>query len=748
MGNKSSFPSFDDFNITKKLSTEDFNKQTERKMTIHIISNEKEECKTFLELMTNEKLGINADELLEKDIQNKENLYSFINYKIETDAFDAINKIIAKAKKTSSNPTSENYSCSELIILFDNNNINSQFDIIKKELTKNNKMFFKQMPYLLPFLIIVSTQDLMVNDILPSRIFQFKINPKDIINILKSRNNIILNNKKDIAENIIGKNNNLKKNIILKNSENNIDSDIQNQFSLFLRKINVIFCYYNELGDEFSFMNYNKKEILINNEGESNSPVFINILLIGNSGAGKSTLINLILEEKKSLEGGNGFSTTSKNILVYKKANLALRFYDVKGLEDDNTLKNYVKILKDFNSNSNQSIDSINAIFYCKPYGDSTVISENDKKIITELIDFDIPILFLFTKMPYDLRKKMDDETEEFRQFERNSKIEIIESKIRDCFKNKNKESESNNYIKQYIHFYFVNLIEDYSLKVPVFGIDEVFDFFKNSVSERSWQELKQTCKIRDADKCKELCKNNPFLKKFWDIDEINEINKIEAKKYIEILKINTFFTGSIPFLDMLSETGYRYFFKRKLKVLYGFEYEEAQRNSGVKNSVLEDKNMNEEELKLKAVDNIYINNNDQMTQIFDQENFENLKGNNTKKLEKNINEEINDKCNKIKNYLMNTGKRSLDIAVPLAEYTIKQGFKTVSCIFLPITMIGSGIWSIYNINKDCQKYLDIFDKAFTPLRFKVLDNYINAFIEVIDDLSNKGKKLVVRKGN
>ena len=260
-------------------------------MTIHIISNEKEECKTFVELITNEKLGINADELLEKDIQKKENLYTFINYKIETDAFDAINKIIEKANKSSSNPTLENYSCSELIILFDNHNINSQFDIIKKELTLN-KMFFKQKPYLLPFLIIVSTRDIMANDILPSRIFQFKINPKDIINILKRQNNIVLNNKKDIPENIIDKNNNLKKeNIIQENSEDNIDSNIQNQFSLFFRKVNVIFCYYNELGDEFSFMNSNNKEILINNEGESNSPVFINILLIGNTGAWKSTLI-------------------------------------------------------------------------------------------------------------------------------------------------------------------------------------------------------------------------------------------------------------------------------------------------------------------------------------------------------------------------------------------------------------------------------------------------------------------------
>ena len=38
----------------------------------------------------------------------------------------------------------------------------------------------------------------------------------------------------------------------------------------------------------------------------------MNILLLGESGAGKSTLLNLIVGEKKSLEGGNGFSTTSK----------------------------------------------------------------------------------------------------------------------------------------------------------------------------------------------------------------------------------------------------------------------------------------------------------------------------------------------------------------------------------------------------------------------------------------------------
>lgn len=63
----------------------------------------------------------------------------------------------------------------------------------------------------------------------------------------------------------------------------------------------------------------------------------MNVLLMGRSGSGKSTLINLLLDEKKSIEGGTGFSTTSKDIVVYKKDCIPLRFYDVKGIESEET---------------------------------------------------------------------------------------------------------------------------------------------------------------------------------------------------------------------------------------------------------------------------------------------------------------------------------------------------------------------------------------------------------------------------
>ena len=73
----------------------------------------------------------------------------------------------------------------------------------------------------------------------------------------------------------------------------------------------------------------------------------------------------MLLGEKKSIEGGTEFSTTSKDLIIYKKKCVPIRFYDVKGIENEKTLNNYEKILKNYNENVKKSIYSLNAIFYC-----------------------------------------------------------------------------------------------------------------------------------------------------------------------------------------------------------------------------------------------------------------------------------------------------------------------------------------------------------------------------------------------
>ena len=605
-----------------------------------------------------------------------------MNYKIGTDPNDIIDKIIEKANKISVCPSSNKYTFSELIILFDNefndDNIINNINVIRNKffLDNKNKIFFKKKPYLLPFIIILSSRDLILKDFIPSKTFHFKINLKDIMDILYSQNNLInsMINEKENQKNI---DNNIKntdindKDINISNIDENIsliDKNINNekekenknqeQFSLFFRKINVIFSYYNELGDEFSFINSDDEEILINNETETDSPIFINILLIGKTGSGKTTLINLILEEKKSLEGGIGISTTSKNILVYKKSNVALRFYDVKGLEDEKTLKNYVKILKDFNSNNNHSNDIINAIFYCKQYGDETIIEEPEKKIIDELIEFNIPILFLFTHTPYDLRKVEDHDTEEFRKLEREEKINVITSEIKNCFTKKNRIAEYGDYINQFIHFYFVNLVEDFSLKVPIFGINDVLSYFKNSVSDEDWKALKENCERNDFENCKELCRRNPFLKKFAKIDLINETNKYKALDYLENLKLTSYFTSIIPLVDMISEQGFKNSFKKKLKILYGFDYKTAKEKANSKYENDMNKNIIEEYTKIKEKENINLIKNENESPLIE--------------VNKYIDNQIS-KCNQYQTKIIKFIKRSADIAVPVTGFVLKQ---------------------------------------------------------------------------
>jgi len=58
---------------------------------------------------------------------------------------------------------------------------------------------------------------------------------------------------------------------------------------------------------------------------------------------------------------------------------------------------------------------------------------------------------------------------------------------------------------------FFVNLIRNDSLDVPVFGIDEALSFFAKTVPKEDWGGLEKAYYENDEPKCKEYCKKTLF---------------------------------------------------------------------------------------------------------------------------------------------------------------------------------------------------------------------------------------------
>ena len=176
--------------------------------------------------------------------------------------------------------------------------------------------------------------------------------------------------------------------------------------------------------------------------------------------------------------------------------------------------------------------------------------------------------------------------------------------------KKKTKKIEAQNFIDKYVNINFVNLVRDNTneIPVPVFGIDKVLSYFKNSIKEEEWNELKKVCKMRNEKKCKELCENIPYLRMCSDFIKLNKKNKEEAENYLKGLKTKAFFTGMVPFFDMGFEYIYRYKFLKKLKTLYGFDYEEAKKVLNINDSLIKN-NFDDEEQNKKLLNDETINN-------------------------------------------------------------------------------------------------------------------------------------------
>ena len=261
-------------------------KLTPRKMTIHVLSNNIKDCVSFIEYLAKEKIDERKRELYQINIKNKKNLFSFMNYKIYDSPEIILESLKTKSKKIQQDPKKLNFYYSEVIIVLGNEEYH--IESLKKGIIEDDILSEN---YYTPFIIFLTPLDLNLNDFTHSKTFQYKFILNDILNFK------------------------------LDQTDNNCFSEI----CAFFRKLYILFSYYNELGDVFSFINSEGKKCLVKIEDDTNITVFINILLLGRTGSGKSTLLNCILDEKKSIEGGIGISTTTKNILIYQKKKYTLK---------------------------------------------------------------------------------------------------------------------------------------------------------------------------------------------------------------------------------------------------------------------------------------------------------------------------------------------------------------------------------------------------------------------------------------
>lgn len=291
-----------------------------------------------------------------------------------------------------------------------------------------------------------------------------------------------------------------------------------------------------------------------------------------------------------------------------------------------------------------------------------------------------------------------------------------INLSIKKAFENKKKIDEAENFIKDYVKIYYINLIRFYpsiTTLSPVFGINLVLSFFKDLVSQEIWDALKDSCKMMDAEKCKEYCNKNIYLKNYAQFDLIKEKNKKQALIILENLKNFAFVTGMIPIYDIIKEDFYRNEFIKKMESLYGFNYEEilsVERN----NSLIVDLNSSIMSYNADIID--------------EKDKNENL-------LKKKIEDKLD---NNINNKLRNTG------AIVRAGINVANiAIKSFNIVFLPVTCIASGLWSKYNIETDCSRIIEIFEEAFTPLRFKTLYSYVKNIIKAIEYLDSIGNKII-----
>ena len=248
--------------------------------------------------------------------------------------------------------------------------------------------------------------------------------------------------------------------------------------------------YYHEYGD------------LLIKDKFAKYPSRINIGVCGRAGAGKSTLLNVILGEKRCLEGQG--TSVSSFITSYSHPKYPINFIDFPGFGDKNYSEDLIKHIRTKNSQLKEVKEEIHAMIYCIKLNDRTFL-DKEGDVINELYKLNIKIIFVYTRGERE-------NSSQFRRFRSNFLNDLEE-----ILKNKNIEGiDLENDIK---------IVSIYSMKeeknghiIEPFGIDTLFKIIHDSLKDK-----KIPLEI---------------LEKIQNVEDENEINKIiESTKLMKICK-------------------------------------------------------------------------------------------------------------------------------------------------------------------------------------------------------------------
>lgn len=229
----------------------------------------------------------------------------------------------------------------------------------------------------------------------------------------------------------------------------------ENDYSKLLKKINSIYCYYNNIGDIYTILDEIIKGYNSNNNKSRNTIKFVstfNILVLGRPGSGKSTLINLLLNKKKAREGIGESITQVVSKYVHDK--YPITFEDTPGFEDDQDLEKMITFLTKYNDLFKKGKNRFHLILYLiNGSSERTFIGQEVQLINFIKNQLKIPIFFVCT------RSKNKEYAKDFK--------EILKMNLWQNF------GEETNLID---HIYCCNLLNEKDGVYKRFGIDELLE--------------------------------------------------------------------------------------------------------------------------------------------------------------------------------------------------------------------------------------------------------------------------------